>query len=207
MTVFRWWMVHGVARSGTSFMLGLIQSCSRKWISDWGLDDMLRLTPSGLDYIQFDREQALRDISNNILDNAHKGGGHQLDFVFKQADIMYHEYSQLINMWGLPERIIFCFRDPSGYMTSAMRHWPQTRKELRQRVYIETLRYYEEIGGDVFEYKPTRTIADYVDFLSPLTIDENRFRFEYKGKRDLYLTSEEMWEVYEDFRQKYVIGP
>ncbi len=202
MADLNWWLVHGSARTGTGLMQSLIVSCSKKWISDWGLGNMLRLT-SDFKYVRFDKARARRDIANNILDNAYPGGGDQLDFSFKQANLAYNEYEETTRMWGMPKRKIFCFRDPSGYMVSAMKKWPDVPMAILQRAYMETLQNYEDIGGDIFEYGPTVTLEDYLTFLKPLNIDGNKFKFTYKGKSDMALTTEEIWEVYENFKRKH----
>ncbi|MDQ3621967.1 MAG: hypothetical protein M3463_05690, partial [Verrucomicrobiota bacterium] len=69
----------------------LVRGCAKQYLNDWGLKNLLKLTPD-LPYIRFDQERMLRDICHNILDNAYTGGGDQLDLSFKQAYLTPEEF-------------------------------------------------------------------------------------------------------------------
>jgi hypothetical protein len=201
----KWWLVHGAYRTGSSYLVRLIKTCARLYINDWGLMPILAPIPGWLelktdparDFVTFDHERFLRDISNNILDNAYAGDGNQLDLVYKQVVLHPHEYQALVKMWGPPERIIFCLREPAGYMASATKKFAQAVLEAVQQGYIDAINYYALIGGDVFEYTPELSVEDYVPFLKPLNLEGKRLpAFRYRGERDQEHTSEEMWNAY-----------
>jgi hypothetical protein len=205
----KWWLVHGPYRTGSSYMVRLIKTCARLYINDWGLAPILSPIPGWLemktdparDFVTFDHERFLRDISNNILDNAYAGDGDQLDLVYKQVVLHPHEYQALVKMWGPPERIIFCLREPAGFMASATKKFAQAVLEAVQKGYIDAISYYTPIGGDIFEYTPELSVEDYVSFLKPLNLENKRLPpFRYRGERDQERTTEEMWSAYHKVR-------
>jgi len=198
----KWWTIYGPGSSGTSLMYRIVTHWARLGVSDWCLRDILKLVPER-PYIRFDKKRALRDISSNILDNAHHCGGRHLDFVFKQACLAESEFARLVEMWGKPQRIIFCLREPAAYMASASRRWPEWPVEYLRSMYIDTLTAYEKIGGDIFEYHPGLTIEDYISFVNlpkPVNINE---KFTCKESRNPEPADPEMLAAYEDFRKKH----
>ncbi len=185
----KWWLVYGPPRVGTTYMTRCISLDSKRMISDWRLANLLELVARPLEfehkkikreYIRFDLNRALKDISNNLLESAHIGHGNYLDLVYKQAGMdILNCYESLVSMWGEPERKIFCYREPKGYMGSALKKFTHlTIKELRHN-YIQCLSLYFILGGDVFEYKRDLTEYDYVQFLSPLCIEKDIESFNY----------------------------
>jgi hypothetical protein len=201
----RWWLVYGPPRSGTSYMMRLIKTCSRLYVSDWGLGTILERIPDWLqfrshpvhDYITFDPDRLLQGISSNILDNAYAGDGDQLDLVYKQAGMPPREVQTLSRMWGPPERIIFCLREPAGYMASSAKKFARGSRERRQEVYVHSADSYLEVGGEVFEYTPELELSDYLAFLEPLNFEGKRLPpFGYRGEQDHEAVSEEMWRAY-----------
>ena len=201
----RWWLVYGAPRSGTSYMYDLVKQCARLHTSDWGLGEILaaahqwRAVRSSVaqEWILFDWERLLRDLSANILDNAYAGLGDQIDLVYKQAKLEPDEILILSAMWGPPERTIMCLREPAGFMASAARKFPTASVEDLQQNYVKCLDVFWQAGGDLFEYGPGLTTNDYVAFLRPLRFQESRLTpFEYRGKQDLALVTDAMWEAY-----------
>ncbi|MFN2110493.1 MAG: hypothetical protein ACK2UI_12575 [Anaerolineae bacterium] len=201
----KWWLVHGPPRTGSSYLVRLIKTCARLYVNDWGLRPILAPIPGWLeaktdparDFITFDHERFLRDISNNILDNAYAGDGNQIDLVYKQVILHPNAYQALVEMWGPPERTIFCLREPAAYMASATKKFAQVVLETVQQCYLEGTSYYAPIGGDIFEYTPELSLEDYVSFLRPLNLERKRLpSFHYRGERDQEHTSEEMWNAY-----------
>lgn len=199
-----WWLVYGAARTGTTYMVNTIASGARLKVSDWCLDRILQLTPT-YDYVRFDRQRALRDISDNIMDNAYFGPGGDLDLVFKEANLECPEYEMLVKMWGKPERAIFCFRQPAGYISSAEKHFSG---EIRiaiprlQELYVKLFENHKTIGGDPFEYGPRLQLSDYLSFLKPLEIDKAACQpFSYKGEDKNEFTTDAMWKAYRDFKK------
>lgn len=184
-------------------MFRMAGTAALRMVGDWGLSSLLRLTPE-YPYITFDHDRALRDISNNILDNACAGGGTKLDLVFKQAGIEVHEYQALVRMWGPPARVIFCVREPSGYIASAVKKFPYFTLSYLQDAYVGALARYEEIGGDIFEYSDSLTTQHYMDFLSPLiAADSIKEQLRFKGGYDAMSVTDDMWSAYHVFKNRY----
>jgi len=191
-------------------MMRLIKTCSRLYVSDWGLGRILERIPDWLqfrshpvhDYITFDHDRFLKDISSNILDNAYTGDGVQLDLIYKQAALLPKEYQTLIKMWGPPDRVIFCLRDPAGYMASATKKFAHGSVERLQEVYLASASSYLKIRGEIFEYTPELSLSDYIAFLEPLNFEGKRLPpFGYRGEQDLESVSEEMWSTYHRIRE------
>lgn len=196
----RWWLVYGPARCGTSYMALAIRANARLMVADWVLGPALQLPPE-LRQTRFDRDRARRDTSRNILANARLGAGGPLDLAYKQAWMDADEYEALVEMWGEPERKIFCYREPSGYMASAMKKFGSTLPvDVLQQRYIESLEVFPVIGGDRFEYHDRLVKSDYQSFLSPLVIpDDERFDFRYSGSSADDLVTPAMEAAYADF--------
>ena len=194
----RWWYIYGLSRSGTTYMTVLIRNASKLCVSDWGLGRML----NQFNLIKgIDKDRLLEDLASNILDNANLGQGNQLDLVFKQANGSFEEYQLLVKMFGEPERKIFCFREPAGYIASAQKKFKSTLEAL-QDAYIRNLKRYEEIGGDIIEYSKDLTLDDYLIFLEPLKLNKMFFEnFSYTGESKPEDTTEEMWSVYNSFKE------
>jgi hypothetical protein len=211
----RWWLVYGPPRSGTSYVMRLIKTCSRLYVSDWGLGMFLARIPDWLqfrshpvhDYITFDPDRLLQDISNNILDNAYAGDGDQLDLIYKQAGLRPKEIQTLSRMWGPPERVISCLREPAGYMASATKKFAQGSRERRQEVYVQSINSYLEVGGEVLEYTSELDLSDYLAFLAPLDFQGKRLPpFEYRGEQDHESVSAEMWAAYHRIKELVADG-
>jgi hypothetical protein len=186
-------------------MLRLIQTCSTLYVSDWGLGPVLNPVSDWLkdrsapafDYIRFDYERFLKDISDNILDNAYRGNGVQLDLVCKQATLGPNQYQVFVRMWGPPARAIFCIREPAGYIASAVKKFINDSVERLQQVYIDSVDSYLHIRGDIFEYTPELRVSDYASFLEPLNLEGKRLvPFRYGGVQDHEHATEEMWGAY-----------
>ena len=216
-----WWLIYGPPRAGTTYMHRLLETCDVLHVSDWGLDSILSPIPAWLqyysaaefDYIRFDRDRLLHDISRNILDNAYMGNGVQLDLVYKQATLGPSEYEALVQMWGEPERAIFCLREPAGYIASARKKFVYGSLERLQQIYVDSITSYLHIGGDLFEYRPDLTVSDYTSFLQPLSFEGKRLpTFEFRGVQEPENTTDIMWNCYQEIKalaagQLAVTGP
>lgn len=206
----RWWLVYGPPRSGTTYMHRMVKACSALHVSDWGLAPVLKPIPDWLEiraaqdfeYIRFDYQRLLCDISRNILDNAYPGNGVQLDLVYKQATLRPSEYEALLSMWGPPERAIFCVREPAGYIASAKKKFTYDTVERLQQVYIDSIASYSHIRGDLFEYGPDLSVSDYTSFLQPLSFEGKQLPpFGFTGVEDRENTTASMWNAYRDVKE------
>jgi hypothetical protein len=191
-------------------MMGLIRTCARLWVSDWGLGPILESSARWIafqalpihDYITFDGQRLLEDVAQNILGHAYAGGGQQLDLVYKEAALRPEEHETLARMWGPPERTIFCLREPAGYVASARKKFPKGTVSVLQASYVRAMETCLAVGGDIFEYAPDRVTDDYIAFLTPLRLDRQRLTpFHYRGDRDEANTSEEMWAAYHKVKE------
>ena len=199
-SVLRWWLIYGAVRTGTTFLLRLAAWHSKHYVSDWGLGRMLQLTPRDA-HIRFDRARALRDISHNVLANAPRGSGRVLDLVFKQADLAGEDYQPLVEMWGPPQRTLFCFREPAACMASAIRKFPDVDLRELQQGYIRSFDVYRAVGGEPFEYHSGLGLDDYARLLAPLEVGSH-FRFHYQGTSAPEHVTPEMHRAWEDFRRE-----
>jgi len=100
-------------------------------------------------------------------------------------------------MWGPPARTIFCLREPTGYIASAINKFIYDSVERLQEVYIDSINSYLQIGGDIFEYTPDLSVPDYISFLEPLSFKDKCLPpFQYKGEQDHEHVTDEMWSAY-----------
>lgn len=193
----RWWLVYGPVRSGTTYMMSVIGANARLQIGDWGLRHGLGLPPD-LPHVRFDRRRARADFSRNVISNAPSGGGGTLDLVYKSAQLRRDEFDALIEMWGAPQRVIFCVREPSGYLASACRKFPDVDVQAFRDEYLRDLATFEEIGGDVFAYGPHLTTDAYREFLAPMTIPEGAdHEFTFRGSAADDLVTPDMVQAFE----------
>lgn len=118
--------------------------------------------------------------------------------VYKQVILHPNEYQTLVKMWGSPERIIFCLREPAGYIASAAKKFmPNAPLEQLQDMYITAINNYPQVKGDIFEYTPELSVSDYISFLEPLNLEDRRLpSFQHTGEQDHEKVSEEMWSAY-----------
>lgn len=110
-------------------------------------------------------------------------------------------------MWGPPERVIFCIRQPDTYINSAVRKFAATPLVSLQQAYINVFARYPDIAGDIFEYGPELTLEDYRAFLQPLRLGEKLEPFTHKGVPAPEQTTPEMWAAYDEFRRTHRVFP
>lgn len=193
----RWWLVYGPVRSGTTFMMNAIGANARLRIGDWGLRHGLGLPPD-LPHIRFDRDRARADFSRNVLANAPAGGGDAIDLVYKSAQLRPDELEAVTELWGPPQRMIFCVREPSGYLASAVKKFPGVDIQAFRDEYVADIAAYEAIGGDAFTYHPGLTTEDYRRFLRPLVLPAGPdHEFTYRGETADHLVTPEMVAAFE----------
>ena len=195
-----WWFIHGAGRTGTTFMLNLINSNAMKFASDPGLARVLHQAEL---VVGLDIDRYLADLSDNMHENAKNGWGRQIDLVYKQANSSVQEYRYLVSMFGPPARSLFCAREPGGFMASAMKKFNATIGQLRYN-YVKSFELYEETGGDIIHYGPYLTqekIASYLDaigFPRNAITSERLNTFQYTGTEDEEFCSEEMYKAYRE---------
>jgi len=203
----RWWLVYGPVRSGTTLMANLIAPSARWLVSDWGLHAALAgpFAATG----PFDRRRVQRALMAEVLAAVDSGHGGPVDLVYKQANLRRAEYDDLVGLFGPPQRRIFCLRDPAGFMSSAVRKFPDVDLDNLQEInYVGTSVEHDLIGGEVFHYHPAVTGEDYASFLAPLVIPaELRATVRYTGSAAPELATEQMWAEYHRLLEKAVNRP
>lgn len=203
-TAFKWWLIYGPGRSGTSYVSRWVARCAGREVSDWGLGTIL----NGLEGVQgIDRDRLRQDIRNNIVDSARAvqilPGGKKLDLVIKQAGITHAEYAQLVKMFGPPQRAIFCLRDPDSYMASAAKKFDKAPLRSLQDTYRRMFAEYARIGGNVLHYGPHLTTEAVLAFLEPLPLRSHLEEFVYRGTDRPDLVTPEMRQDFEAFRKAF----
>jgi len=208
-----WWLIYGPPRCGTSYMLNLVSTCSHLYVGDWDLGYIIRpiiirlkkIMQPNYCYIDFSNQQLLKDIAENIFDNASPGKGYRLDLVFKQAALDYNYYQGLKKMLGKPQRKIFCFRNPYEYIQSALIKFPNSTLNNLQETYLKSMNAFYEIRGDCFEYKDNLTLDDYLIFLKPLVFNNKKlssFNYQKKYKKINENVDNRMLRIYRNIKKE-----
>lgn len=197
---FKWWLIYGPPRTGTSYLSRLIAGRSRYLVSDWGLGNIV----NGLGRVrELDLDRFRSDLRANILASARRGGGQMIDMVFKQALMKPEELQEMTTLFGAPGRIIFCIREPAGFVASAVKKFPHfTAADLESR-YIRMFSIYNEIGGDIIDYGPYLTTDGLEAFIAPLAAPRGMEPFAFKGEERFDLVTDAMRTAYASFRARH----
>ncbi|MFB6258219.1 MAG: hypothetical protein ABEH38_05965 [Flavobacteriales bacterium] len=150
-----WVFIYGLPRAGTSYVLNQFLKVARCGIGDWELKEFFRFIRNtrDRDYVTLDTERAMAEMRDNILDNAHVGGGTQLDIAVKQIDCTKEELLYLQELFGgPPQEKLFLFREPSGWLSSAKDKF-DLDDEAAVELYERSIASYELIGGQKLEYR------------------------------------------------------
>ena len=200
-----WWFVYGSGRTGTTYLYRLLATNAVHLVSDSGVGRLLNT----LHLVELlDHQRYLSDLSGNILDNARRGGGRSIDLVFKQANSTVAEYTQLVAMFGEPQRKLFCMRNPAGYIASATKKFEGAKIEQLRRKYTASYEMYEKVGGDVLEYGPDLDARHIMNYLEEAGFQMNNktedllTEFKYSGSQSDELVTQPMRNVYNEFLSK-----
>lgn len=201
-TPFRWWLIYGSGRSGTSYIGRWAARGAGREVSDWGLGAVVAPLEKTAG---IDKDRFRRDLRANVLANARPvkllPGGKSLDLAYKQAGLSRAEYLQLEKMFGPPERTIFCLRDPDGYMASAVKKFGENLVDSLRATYRRIFSEYRAIGGDVIHYGPHLITKIVAEFLAPLPVRDEIGAFVYRGEERPDLVTPQMRIDYETFRE------
>ena len=196
--MLKWIYIYGPPRTGSTYLLRQIRKKSIHSVSDWGLGVILKpfvAMPGGID-----KDRFLCDLAKNLLDRSRKNEQGELDLVLKAANGNFEEFEGYKKMFGFPLRIIFSVREPSGYMSSAIKKFPEEPVEFLQDSYLKMLQLYPSIGGDIIDYNQNLGSQCYQKFLLPLEFPDNEIEtFEYKGTPADHLMTDEMKNSYQEF--------
>ena len=151
-----------------------------------------------------DKDRFLRDLASNILDSSKRNDNGQLDLVIKSASGNAEEFECYQKMFGVPQKIIFTIREPSGYMALAVKKFPDHDIENLRHSYLRMMSLYPTVGGHIFNYGPDLGLSDYLKFLQPLDFSKVQLEnFEYKGSQADHLVTTEMKSSYLDFLDRF----
>jgi len=146
----RWVYIHGVHRSGTSYMLRQLMQKSKRGCGDWMLKqfvDPYRAVQKRETNRKMNVDRLWRDFRRNLLRSAHVGGGFKYDIVIKQACGSVEEVEFLTDLFGGPPcEIIYMYREPNGWWLSTKKKFDSPDGEMKQ-LYSEALGRYELLGG------------------------------------------------------------
>ena len=179
-------------------MARTISHACQRYVGDWGLRNLFKEV-TGNPNAKLDKQQLLKDISSNILENAQHKDGDQFDLVFKQAVLSEGEYKVLEKIWGKPAKTIYCFRSPDEYIHSAILKFVNSADSRLKNLYENQMKRFRSIGGQCFEYHAKLTTEDYLKFLAPIEIERERLEtFVHKGVSDSNNVTPKMWDVYNE---------
>ena len=194
----KWIFIYGPPRTGSTYLLRLIREVCNCSVSDWGLGAILKPfveTVGGID-----KERFLQDLAKNLIDSSKIRNNQEIDLVIKSANGNTEEFRCYQKMFCEPMRIIFTIREPSSYMASATKKFPDSELESLQTCYERMLDIYSEIGGDIFNYHANLTTQEYLDFLKPLDLNKGKIEdFNYNGIKADHLTTAQMITKYHSF--------
>lgn len=149
-----WVFVYGVPRSGTTYFYHALLQHAKVGISDFDLGEFLtpiqHIESSG--YIPIDTDALKQFLRGQLRDHGAPGGGSRWDYVVKQVNTSKAEFELIQELMGCPPSSIqFLFREPTGWLQSAMKKYKIGEKEAEE-MYRSSLGSYNEIGGTVIEY-------------------------------------------------------
>jgi len=151
---YRWIFIYGVPRSGTTYFYQELMQLGRLGVSDFDLGIFVpiieHIEQSG--YIPLDTVALKDHLRDQLLTHAAPGGGTKYDFIVKQVNTNLKEYELLCElMGGEPEKKFFLYREPSGWLSSAMKKFGIDEDEAVD-MYKNSAHVRNEIGGKYIEY-------------------------------------------------------
>lgn len=198
---FKWIFIYGPPRTGSTYLLRQIRNHSIHSVSDWGLGSILKpfnSMPGGIDKKKF-----LEDLTVNLLSRSQRNSRGHFDLVLKAANGNLEEFQCYKEMFGQPERIIFTIREPSGYMSSAHKKFPNKTLSHLQRSYLRMMKLYQSIGGEILDYSPLLSTKSYRVLLHDLGLIKGEIeRFQFKGSKADDLVNDRMIGNYRNFIRK-----
>ena len=150
-----------------------------------------------------DKQKFLEDLRRNLLSRSKRNSGGHFDLVLKAANGNLEEFECYKEMFGLPERIIFTIREPSGYMSSAHKKFPEKTLSHLQRSYLRMMTLYHSIGGEIFRLLRFAKYEKLSFFPSTTQIQQKRNReISIQNSKADHLVKEKMIVAYRKFIQK-----
>lgn len=152
--------VHGMHRSGTSYVTRKVMERARRGYGDWMLGQFAEpmiAVRSRAPNRAMDARRLWRDFRKNLLRNAHVGQGKDLDVVVKQATGSALEVEFLTELFcAPPEVILFLFLEPHGWLESVQKKFPEASDQGQITAYYEkAFELYSSIGGEPIVYDET----------------------------------------------------
>lgn len=150
----KWVLIHGVPRSGTTYMYHEFMKASRYGVSDWDL----RYFAEAIGHVRneqriaIDSREIVKTLRSQMEKNAAPGGGHSYDFVVKQVNITKPEFDLFCEIMAKPPKeTYFLFREPALWFSSAIKKFGLD-KEQALKLYKDAMNSYQVGGGKILEY-------------------------------------------------------
>ncbi len=195
---YKWIFIYGVPRSGTTYFYQELMQLGRLGVSDFDLGKFVpvieHIEQSG--YIPLDTASLKKHIRNQLLLHAAPGGGSKYDFIIKQVNTNLKEYELLFElMGGEPEEKYFLYREPKGWLPSAMKKFDLDESGAVE-LYNEAIHSFRLLKGTAIEYG--QEINTYLN----LKIKNRLEPFNEGQVADGVLPNEFLKTTYEDFLSK-----
>jgi len=201
-----WVLVYGPPRTGTSLLARLLSYRSKFCVVDVGLNSLTKFPPKKLKYIKFNKQKFHYETLLNLFISSHQGPwfsqnkfDRPIDLVVKQAALTPEAYEMLIKAYGNPSRMIFCIREPNAYYYSHLNKFRKVDNIVSD--YLNSINLYQNIRGDIFEYKNSNTIDNYNYFLFKKNI-KTPHNLIYKVNH-MKQPTDELTDIFSSFKGKY----
>lgn len=197
----KWAFIYGLPRSGTTYALHQFMKVAKAGIGDWEIKEFAHAITNAenREWVALDTKKLIDSLRENLLENAHVGGGNKIDIVAKQISTNKEEFEFYREMFqSEPQTKLFMFREPDGWLPSAMEKFNITENEAIE-VYKNALAGYNNIQGNIIEYNETLPEQmGKLDLLKNCQLDP----FEIKRKAEKG-APEELQGAYKGFIKKY----
>lgn len=193
---YDWIFVYGVPRSGTTYFYQELLQLGKHGVSDY---DLGRFNPafdhiekSG--YIPIDTNEIKALLRDQIISRSAPGAGNKYDFIVKQVNTDLAEYELLCELMGsIPKATYFLFREPSGWLPSAMKKYG-INQEQAITMYENSIQSYDEIGGKIIEYGDSINAALSEEGIDPIV------PFYIQNKEKNGVLSKRVNNLYQEFK-------
>ena len=156
----KWIYIHGMFRSGTSYLTRKAKSKSKRGYGDWMLHQFAKpmlAVRTREDTRKMNSNRLWKDFRKNLLRSGHIGWGREIDVVVKQATGSVEELKFLTELFKQPpEEIYFLFREPHGWLKSARLKFSNLNElENFEGYYQNSFERFDDIGGKAIVYDDT----------------------------------------------------
>lgn len=156
----KWVYIHGMHRSGTSYVTRKVMEKARRGCGDFMLGQFAQPMLAVRERAEnraMNSQRLWNDFRQNLLRSAHIGSGRDLDAVVKQATGSALEVEFLTELFcAPPELILFLFREPHGWLQSVIKKFPGNDDQNNVTAYYkDAFERHSLIGGLPIVYNET----------------------------------------------------